>query len=501
MKHFCALPVAIRVAWAVQHPFSVQNDLLAFPQYELVFSESYIPAEEAARRLTPTTPSSTGSDLATGSSSERLKFTDDDDDPQDGDVYERMIFDEQPYLCRIPYVPPDTAEPANDSSTTQAEQQQELIRASNHGWELLSGLQGTCLYYGRGWWMYSFCYGDILRQFHAQPPGGAIPVYPPTPDPNVYNFVLGKFAQNKPTSKDTPKGDAMQTGRAASATDLSAELQTRGETNFLVQKLGGGTTCDLTGVERRIEVQFHCNPGSPDRISMIKETAACVYLMVIHTPRLCNDVAFMPPQFDKPNTISCQEIVEREDETRWKAVKAAKAQNELFSRKGSTDEGQQGERSKRPVIGGIELGGQKLVGGSPDRQIKVSNIAKPKKLESQEEKFIVTLAESDGKRLTMLNEREIQKYDIKGSLEDIEEFIIKTENWAESFREGQPWRLDVVQTADGLQFRGILMDDEELGSTKTSNQAEQAPTGKGEGKQEQQQQEGSEEEYKQKKQP
>lgn len=265
--------------------------------------------------------------------------------------------------------------------------------------------------------------------------------------------------------------------------------------------------CDLTGVERRIEVQFHCNPGSPDKISMMKETAACVYLVVVHTPRLCNDVAFMPAQMDKPNAITCQEIVAKDDESYWKQRKAAKAQNELFSQKQSTPEGEpQGEqRSKRPMIGGIELGGQKLVGGSPERQIKVSNIVKPKRLESQEEKFIVTLAESDGKRLTMLNEREIQKYDIKGTLEDIEEFIIKTENWAESFREGQPWRLDVVQTADGLQFRGILMDDEDPGSTKTTARVDQAPTAKKSDdkpqqekpEQEEERQEGSEEEYKQ----
>lgn len=31
--------------------------------------------------------------------------------------------------------------------------------------------------------------------------------------------------------------------------------------------------------------------------------------MVIQTPRLCNDVAFQPPQKDQPNTISCQRIL------------------------------------------------------------------------------------------------------------------------------------------------------------------------------------------------
>jgi protein OS-9 len=34
-----------------------------------------------------------------------------------------------------------------------------------------------------------------------------------------------------------------------------ARLETKGEMRYLVQKLKGGTTCDLTGKERRIEVQ------------------------------------------------------------------------------------------------------------------------------------------------------------------------------------------------------------------------------------------------------
>lgn len=34
-------------------------------------------------------------------------------------------------------------------------------------------------------------------------------------------------------------------------------------------------------------MQFHCNAQSSDRIFLIRETAICEYIMVIHTPRLC----------------------------------------------------------------------------------------------------------------------------------------------------------------------------------------------------------------------
>jgi protein OS-9 len=84
-----------------------------------------------------------------------------------------------------------------------------------------------------------------------------------------------------------------------------------GESRYLVQRLSGGTKCDLTGRDRRVEVQFHCNTQPPtDRITLIKETSTCAYLMVIHTPRLCNDVAFLPPQKDSPNAVSCTPILD-----------------------------------------------------------------------------------------------------------------------------------------------------------------------------------------------
>jgi hypothetical protein len=67
-----------------------------------------------------------------------------------------------------------------------------------------------------------------------------------------------------------------------------------GEQRYLVQKMGAGTWCDLIKKNRRIEVQFQCDPNGGDRIEWIKETTTCSYLMVIHTAKLCNDLAFVP---------------------------------------------------------------------------------------------------------------------------------------------------------------------------------------------------------------
>lgn len=72
--------------------------------------------------------------------------------------------------------------------------------------------------------------------------------------------------------------------------------------------------------------QYHCNPSiGADRITLIKETLTCAYLMVVETPRLCNDVAFQPPQKDEANSITCRPVLLPEEaETYEKNRKAYK---------------------------------------------------------------------------------------------------------------------------------------------------------------------------------
>ena len=59
MKHFWALPAVLRPALvlASQHAFSVQDDLLAFPQYEVHFSEDYVSEEQAQLHIKSNGPS------------------------------------------------------------------------------------------------------------------------------------------------------------------------------------------------------------------------------------------------------------------------------------------------------------------------------------------------------------------------------------------------------------------------------------------------------------
>lgn len=187
--------------------------------------------------------------------------------------YERIRLGDQHFLCSIPQPIPH-----NETSDTasQEEEQEEFARATDHGSELLRGMEGTCIFYNTGWWTYSFCYNQSVqsvKQFHSLPPSRQVPIYPPMEDTSVESYILGKFGgvsgaesarkdKEKGVRKtidgdaaartsDSPEGEA---SRNSTETGL-ARLEQKGELKYMVHELVGGTTCDLTGKARRIEIQ------------------------------------------------------------------------------------------------------------------------------------------------------------------------------------------------------------------------------------------------------
>jgi protein OS-9 len=134
------------------------------------------------------------------------------------------------------------------ANRTADDEATELSLATERGRELLAGMEGTCIYFVSGWWSYSFCYNDGVRQFHPLPTGRNVPVYPPQEDQSVDAYVLGRFDALARAGRGGGR-------RAAGAEKSVAELEVKGQTRYLVHHLKGGTVCDLTGEERSIEVQ------------------------------------------------------------------------------------------------------------------------------------------------------------------------------------------------------------------------------------------------------
>ncbi|KAK9472753.1 glucosidase II beta subunit-like protein-domain-containing protein [Dipodascopsis tothii] len=258
--------------------FSVQDDILAFPQYQLYFADGYV----------------VDGDVASDNRTEVVRLNG------------------ERYACTLPRVRAAHAN-GTQAELSKAEEEAEFARAQVAGWELLEPLEGTCLYYIAGWWTYSYCHNQQIKQFHQLAPQKGVALYPPVQDPNSEAYILGKV---------TP---GQQAGEQRFGEDTA--VQSAGEMRYLVQRIGGGTVCDLTGRKRRIEVQFHCNKQSNDKIAWIKEVTTCRYLMVIHTPRLCNDAAFLPPKEGRANEVTCRRLLtvaEHEAEEAAAVVDAAR---------------------------------------------------------------------------------------------------------------------------------------------------------------------------------
>ena len=300
-----------------------------------------------------------------------------------------------------------------------------------------------CLFFSTGWWSYSFCYNSQIKQFHSLPPGAnGAPIYPPAEDLDTPSYILGKF--------DSKKADSKKDTSSGKAESSVTEVQTRADTSYLVQRLGGGTPCDLTGKERKVEVQFHCHLQSTDRIGWIKETATCAYLMIIHTPRLCNDVAFLPPRQVKANPILCTEILKPEEVSSWKTRQAGEATREMV----------EPQQSHGLVVGDIEVGAMKEVGREGRR------IEKGRVVSTPEERAETVVAQKDGK-LEALSKADLRKRNINP--EAVEAFRKELQKRAG----GKDWKIQIWDEANGqMELRGIIAAESEDESSR-SEESEQ----------------------------
>lgn len=293
MKHFWALPAVLRPALvlASQHAFSVYDDILAFPQYEVHFSEDHILEERAQSILKSNARSDTDTSADVEHYTRRTNndASNDHDGKQKGEdvplEYEMMIHNDQRYLCSIPQVDKPVEQTKQNDTLSKAEQEKELARANDRGWELLSGMQGNCVYYMSGWWSYRFCYNQDVKQFHQLPPSRGTPPFPPVEDPNVQAYYLGRYDEKKAKqhwqehrSEEKWEGEgALEISEHATRmTGGQGELVTRGQSKYLAQKLEDGTECDLTGKPRVIEVQVSSHSHTSDGALMLTLSSSTI---------------------------------------------------------------------------------------------------------------------------------------------------------------------------------------------------------------------------------
>ncbi|GAA5892864.1 hypothetical protein JCM8208_004108 [Rhodotorula glutinis] len=221
----------------------------------------------------------------------------------------------QAFLCTVPAATGESKKQAGARADHDAlVRAQERDRGVQHGLALLEPMRQGCLYLREGWFTYSFCYGNEIRQFHAydmRVPG----TNGPKEDPDADAYTLGMMPE--PSFSPEPKyGSGRHTAELQVPTTLGGGdgLGWDEGGRYLSQVWDSGTICDKTGLPREVEVQYHCNTQTIDRIAHIRETSICRYVMLVHTPRLCGDPLFLEGH-DKNQepaaTIECQPVVRR----------------------------------------------------------------------------------------------------------------------------------------------------------------------------------------------
>ncbi|OAA67473.1 Glucosidase II beta subunit-like protein [Cordyceps fumosorosea ARSEF 2679] len=367
------LLAASRLCAAKPHSFSIHEDVLAHPEFEVVFGSLAISEKDAKLLVQHQAESATKAPQPTT----HVDGRGEGDDETPLYIYEIVNMGDYRAICSIPVIEAPPAENKTATELAKAAEAREESRAVASGWELIAALENTCLYYVSGWWSYSFCRNTEIVQYHAlaSSPKGQ----PPRRDMHSPEYVLGRVP--------TIPSHASTTANPADyeLDPIPAEVQEKGKQRYLVQKLAGGTICDLTERERTIEVQYHCVPGlQADKISWIKEVTICAYVMVIDTPRLCSDAAFLPPEPTRANAITCNPVSDepsllldakkqvyntneeknteaqtgeaaKDAETAEGAAAAASALKELL--RGTGD----GAKGKRAVVGDINVGSRNIL--------------------------------------------------------------------------------------------------------------------------------------------
>lgn len=200
--------------------------------------------------------------------------------------------------------------------------------------------------------------------------------------------------------------------------------------------------------------------------------------MVIQTPRLCNDVAFAPPQKDSPNKISCSpillpdEVADYEEDV-LQAVKPPVLEDQI------PNPFEQAQTKVPPSIGGIVLGAHKWV--AADEKVQKSAIVGGGK-----ETYVETIADSMGKLLSPDQLKQAGLGDAKS--------VEKLKKELEKIAGGQGWKLEVFDTPRGREYRGVLLGDEE--DEENKEKGNEKEKGKVKEKGDDEGENGSEETYK-----
>lgn len=403
-------------------------------------------------------------------------------------------------VCSIPVIEPAPAENRTATELAQAEEAREESRAVASGWELIAELEDTCLYYVLGWWSYSFCRNTEIVQYHAlaSSPKGQ----PPKRDLQAPEYVLGRIPTIPPQSRSTESTTENEFD------PIPAEIQEKGKQRYLVQRLAGGTICDLTQRERTIEIQYHCVPGlQADKISWIKEVTICAYVMVVDTPRLCNDAAFLPPKPTQANPITCNlvsdepsRLLDSKKDSREATKQDVKAENgeatgdapldaaaaAAIALKELLQGSESGGKVKQAVVGDIKVGSRSILSLGDEAGRTPFKLTPPRSFMTTglpaDVKFQIVVAQGasyeDGGKVEEFSREELRKMDIDP--DTVKEMAAQIKKLAGD----NGWRLEVSDSgiAGVRELKGYIDEDDDAADEKSKTKTKPKKDTKEKGK-------------------
>ncbi|KAF9923010.1 Protein OS-9 [Linnemannia zychae] len=295
----------------------VYNDLLAHPQYDVDFLKEVIPASTVSNRHNSHRRKS-------GLKQPQIEMTEKGaQDQRQGTVLESpstMVMTDAEGMRWSCVIPPKMVHEVKAApKLSQQEIEEEDRRSVRSGLELLDHLTGQCLQQKRDYWTYEYCHKKSIRQYHVAQLNGQW-----VPDPNELIYTLALYDPKPANIQDQTNNEAALQQRPLSSAPPTTELEVNNERKYLVQRWENGDICDLTGLSRKVEVQFHCAPYD-DRIQFVTEPSTCNYIMVIYSPNLCKDPAFESIPAPDANKIECRRIVTDEQYQKLKAASIRQA--------------------------------------------------------------------------------------------------------------------------------------------------------------------------------
>ncbi|KAG5519645.1 hypothetical protein PMAC_001800 [Pneumocystis sp. 'macacae'] len=270
--------------------FSVYDDILSRPRYQVKFKDIPISAQIANDRLL-----------------------------YDNNTYNRNLdreilkLNNEKYLCTTPKV---EHKPIDNEETpdVKAKKENETKKALENGLKLISPLENSCIYYLEGWWIYVLCYNKYAKQFHPLDWDGTQKSLRILENQSEIYYLLGRF--------NTSIKEGIST--------FSSKIEYNGDSYYISQKVGGGTYCNFIQENRHVEIQYMCEPDAYDKIVFVTEISACSYKIIVHTSRLCKEPFFNQLTSKNAHVISCEKILNDDEYTKWMNTMFPKTVNSRY---------------------------------------------------------------------------------------------------------------------------------------------------------------------------